>query len=321
MSGIKKKTRLPRLCAVLLAALSMLALSLPASAAAETTSAGGTAAVSSDGIIRETLDISRPKKDIVGGGYVWKNIDETLKLSGFELHTDSDYGIRIAKGATIELSGNNYISAKKAAIACQGSVTFTGSGSLTLVSEDGIMSYSTESGTVITIRSGNIAIEAQSCGIRCESGGITLSGGNVEITSDGQSLLARTIALADCSLNADSPVHATDTLRITAAEVDVSVPSGAALVADGDLITEKIDMTSDGQSVDSYADQSRISTVSNAYRGGTSAILGEGYPRIADVIIAAAAVLLLAVLIAVPLIRHNAKTKALKRRLAEAEQK
>ena len=113
MSGIKKKTRLPRLCALLLAAFSMLALSLPASAAAETTSAGGTAAVSSDGIIRETLDISRPKKDIVGGGYVWKNIDETLKLSGFELHTDSDYGIRIAKGATIELSGKNYISAKK----------------------------------------------------------------------------------------------------------------------------------------------------------------------------------------------------------------
>ena len=216
MSGIKKKTRLPRFCAVLLAAFSMLALSLPASAAAETTAAGSTAAVSSDGIIRDTLDISRPKKDIVGGGYVWKNIDETLKLSGFELHTDSDYGIRIAKGATIELSGKNYISAKKAAVACQGSVTFTGSGSLTLVSEDGIMSYSTESGTVITIRSGNIAIEAQSCGIRCESGGITLSGGDVDITSDGQSLLARTIALADCSLNADSPVHATDTLRIGA---------------------------------------------------------------------------------------------------------
>ena len=101
----------------------------------------------------------------------------------------------------------------------------------------------------------------------------------------------------------------------------VSVPSGAALVADGNLITEKIDMTSDGQPVDSYDGKSRISTVSNAYRGGTSAILGEGYPRIADVIIAAAAVLLLAALIAVPLIRHNAKTKALKRRLAEAEQK
>ena len=314
MSGIKKKTRLPRFCAVLLAAFSMLALSFPASAAAETTAAGSTAAVSSDGIIRETLDISRPKKDIVGGGYVWKNIDETLKLSGFELHTDSDYGIRIAKGATIELSGKNYISAKKAAVACQGSVTFTGSGSLTLVSEDGIMSYSTESGTVITIRSGNIAIEAQSCGI-------PLSGGDVDITSDGQSLLARTIALADCSLSADSPVHATDTLRITAAEVDVSVSSGAALVADGNLITEKIDMTSDGQPVDRYDGKSRISTVSNAYRGGTSAILGEGYPRIADVIIAAAAVLLLAALIAVPLIRHNAKTKALKRRLAEAEQK
>ena len=147
------------------------------------------------------------------------------------------------------------------------------------------------------------------------------TGGDVDITSDGQSLLARTIALADCSLNADSPVHATDTLRITAAEVDVSVSSGAALVADGNLITEKIDMTSDGQPVDSYDGKSRISTVSNAYRGGTSAILGEGYPRIADVIIAAAAVLLLAALIAVPLIRHNAKTKALKRRLAEVEQK
>ena len=95
----------------------------------------------------------------------------------------------------------------------------------------------------------------------------------------------------------------------------------AALVADGNLITEKIDMTSDGQPVDSYDGKSRISTVSNAYRGGTSAILGEGYPRIVDVIIAAAAVLLLAALIAVPLIRHNAKTKALKRRLAEAEKK
>lgn len=273
---------------------------------------------SDDGVLRETVDLSRPKKDVVGEGYVWKNIDETLKLSGLELHTDDDYGIRLVKGATVELSGKNYISAKKAAIACQGSVTFTGDGSLTLVSEDGIMSYSTENSTVITVRSGSITIEAQSCGIRCESGGITLSGGVTDISSAGTALSARTAKLADCTLTANAPIYTSGTIRITAAALDISSASGAALNADGGIITEKVDMTADGRSVDEYNGQAHITTVSNAYRGGTSAILGEGYPRYADVIIAVLAVLLLAALVATPLLRHKAKTAALKKRL-EAE--
>lgn len=273
---------------------------------------------SDDGVLRETVDLSRPKKDVVGEGYVWQNIGETLKLSGLELHTDDDYGIRLVKGATVELSGKNYISAKKAAIACQGSVTFTGDGSLTLVSEDGIMSYSTENSTVITVRSGSITIEAQSCGIRCESGGITLSGGVTDISSAGTALSARTAKLADCTLTANAPIYTSGTIRITAAALDISSASGAALNADGGIITEKVDMTADGRSVDEYNGQAHITTVSNAYRGGTSAILGEGYPRYADVIIAVLAVLLLAALVATPLLRHRAKTAALKKRL-EAE--
>lgn len=273
---------------------------------------------SDDGVLRETVDLSRPKKDVVGEGYVWQNIGETLKLSGLELHTDDDYGIRLVKGATVELSGKNYISAKKAAIACQGSVTFTGDGSLTLVSEDGIMSYSTENSTVITVRSGSITIEAQSCGIRCESGGITLSGGVTDISSAGTALSARTAKLADCTLTANAPIYTSGTIRITAAALDISSASGVALNADGGIITEKVDMTADGRSVDEYNGQAHITTVSNAYRGGTSAILGEGYPRYADVIIAVLAVLLLAALVATPLLRHRAKTAALKKRL-EAE--
>lgn len=273
---------------------------------------------SDDGVLRETVDLSRPKKDVVGEGYVWQNIGETLKLSGLELHTDDDYGIRLVKGATVELSGKNYISAKKAAIACQGSVTFTGDGSLTLVSEDGIMSYSTENSTVITVRSGSISIEAQSCGIRCESGGITLSGGVTDISSAGTALSARTAKLADCTLTANAPIYTSGTIRITAAALDISSASGAALNADGGIITEKVDMTADGRSVDEYNGQAHITTVSNAYRGGTSAILGEGYPRYADVIIAVLAVLLLAALVVTPLLRHRAKTAALKKRL-EAE--
>ncbi len=319
MLHINIKNTLSRVCAVMLVGATLLALPVTSRAAAQT--AADTAATATDGIICETVDISRPKKDIVGEGYVWKNIDETLKLSGLEIHTDDDYGLRVMKGATIELSGKNYISAKKAAIACQGSVTFTGDGSLTLVSEDGIMSYSTESGTVITVRSGSITIEAQSCGIRCESGGITLSGGVTDISSAGTALSARTAALADCTLTANAPIYTSGTIRITAAALDISSASGAALNADGGIITEKVDMTADGRSVDEYDGQAHITTVSNAYRGGTSAILGEGYPRYADVIIAAAAVLLLAALIAVLLIRRSAKTKALKRRIAEAEGK
>ena len=276
---------------------------------------------SDDGVLRETVDLSRPKKDVVGEGYVWQNIGETLKLSGLELHTDDDYGIRLVKGATVELSGKNYISAKKAAIACQGSVTFTGDGSLTLVSEDGIMSYSTENSTVITVRSGSITIEAQSCGIRCESGSVTLSGGITDIAvADGYSLFARELALADCELTANAPAHASGTLRVTAAALDIRSENGAALSADGSIVTEKVSLFV-GEAVEaaeSYGGEARLRTESSAYRGGTSAILGEGYPRYADVIIAVLAVLLLAALVATPLLRHRAKTAALKKRL-EAE--
>ena len=67
-----------------------------------------------------------------------------------------------------------------------------------------------------------------------------------------------------------------------------------------------------------YGGEGSILTASNAYRGGTSAILGEGFPKYADVILIVIAVILLIVIVGLPVFLHYRKTKMMIKKL-EAE--
>lgn len=52
----------------------------------------------SSGVIRETLDLTRPQKNISGEGYYWDNRENTLELNGVNVSTDDEYGIKLIDG-------------------------------------------------------------------------------------------------------------------------------------------------------------------------------------------------------------------------------
>lgn len=63
------------------------------------------AAPASSGVIKETLDLTRPQKNISGEGYYWNNRENTLELNGINIDTDDEYGIKLIDGATVKLFG------------------------------------------------------------------------------------------------------------------------------------------------------------------------------------------------------------------------
>lgn len=280
--------------------------------------------------ITQTVNLSRPEKNVTGDGYYWNNRENKLILQGINLSTSDDYGIKLIDGATVELRGDNYISASLAAIAGQGSFTITGDGKLTVISErDGITSYSTEQGEDIRIRGGKIEIRAGECGIRCEGGtvGIVDAELNVAIANadEGYAVLAKHVAFSGGSVKASAPIAAQRTVRVSASELEVDAKGRAALSAIESIIFEKVDLAAGNEEssvtdISEYSCQSVIVTRSNAYRDGTSALLGEGFPRYADVLIVIAAIMVLLLIVLVPLLSHRRRTKALIRRL-EAEKK
>ena len=70
-----------------------------------------------------------------------------LDLNGLYLDTTNDYGLRLPKDCTVNITGTNYIKASKYALSCAGTVVFKGSGKLILdAGEAGIFIY-TEVGT------------------------------------------------------------------------------------------------------------------------------------------------------------------------------
>ncbi len=280
----------------------------------------------SSGVIRETLDLTRPQKNISGEGYYWNNRENILELNGINVNTDDEYGIKLIDGATVKLFGQNYISASEYALAGQGGFIITGDGSLTIVTDgDGIYSYSTAMNKEIKIRSGDISITAGRSGIRFDSGVISIVGGNTDIavsnSSNGTGITGGTVQITGGSVFSNASVSATGTLRIIASDVRAETEPGRAVLYYGkSLLLEKVDLQT-GESSDSlsnaeaYDGESSIATVSNAYRGGTSAILGDGFPKYADIILIVLAIILLVVIAGLPVFLHFRKTKLMIKKL------
>lgn len=278
-------------------------------------------------MLTETVNLTRPQKNITGEGYYWDNRNSTLILQGVSIDTADDYGIKLPDGATVELRGNNRISARYAALAGQGGFTVTGDGTLTVSAENGIMSYS-EVSKEIRIRSGNIDINAGSCGIRYDAGTVTVSGGKLDIsvsdTDAGTAVYARNTQLTGGEFIADSPVTAERTVRLTAVGAEISAPGERAALSAGErIITEKVGIKTGSleaalADADTYSGESFLTVSSTADRSGRSILLGDSYPRYADYLLIAGAVLVLVLIIGVPAAVRRRRTNALIRRL-EAE--
>jgi len=276
--------------------------------------------------ITDTVNLSRPEKNMRGSGYYWDNREDTLTLDGLYIDTDADYGLRIPDDATVILKGKNYVSASKAAMTVPGNVTFKGNGSLILTSDDmGIYFYSTKDNTVARFLSGSYEITAGGNGIYSTHTALSFVGSDVEIdapAADKFAILGREVKLYGGEMEMNNSVHATVSLEVRAVELDIE-SAKAALSSDKTLTIEevalKVGPNDDALGrADAYNGENCVEAESTLYTLGHSIIFGDSVPMFVDVLIALVLLLLIAAGIAVPFIRSRRKAKAARAAVAAA---
>lgn len=275
----------------------------------------------SDNTITETVNLANINKNAEGNGYEWANLTDTLTLDSLNIVTDDDYGLKLPKEATVVLKGNNYISAKQCALVCTGTVTFTGSGTLTLVADNtGISCTSVYRTDLVRFTDGKINITAGQFGIQLENSDLALMGSKVTITLNGQdndraAISGKAVAISAGSLKANAPVYAANSLSVSAADVSVNANS-PALNCPNSVTLNKVSIKAGAteatlEKVNEYTSQNVIelhSTASNAKKG---ILFNANYPRFLDYLIFAVVFILIVLLIVLPIYFKRKRTERL----------
>ena len=82
-----------------------------------------------------------------------------LYLTDINLSTASDFGIKLPAGATVVVEGDCRVAANRYTVSCLGSVTFNGTGKLTVTGgECGMFFYSTNRDHKILFLGGEYAV-------------------------------------------------------------------------------------------------------------------------------------------------------------------
>lgn len=274
-----------------------------------------------------TVNLSRPQKNMRGPGYEWDNIHDTLTLDGLNIDTTDDYGLRITDNATVILKGKNYVKASKAALTCQGSVTFKGSGSLILVSDDmGIYFYSSDTSTTARFLEGTFQITAGGDGIRSDATFLSFTGANVTIQSadaDQFAIDCHSCKLFGGKITADNAIRASFSLEVRALNLNVTAQkpalSSAQKLSVSDVSLKAGNSADSLKAVESYSDEYCISTKSTAKSIGTSIFFGDSVSAIVDILLFVVLLLLIAGGIALPIVRARQKAKKALAAAAEAQ--
>ncbi|MBQ4296881.1 MAG: hypothetical protein II771_01190 [Clostridia bacterium] len=268
----------------------------------------------------ETLDLLNVRQNQRGEGYEWANRTDTLTLRGLRIETDDRYGIRIKDGATVVLEGDNYIKASYAALDIEGSATFTGTGSLTLVAgEIGFLNPAGAKNHRVNLTGGTYRITAPR-GIVSERAEWSLTGGSLTVDATESAIEGRSVKILGGSLTANAPLRASNDLKISYAALELSA-SSPVLVSEKSLSLSGL-VTKDGKTIASAADYAGENVLSAvpAKRGRTTSLLfGAAVPIYVDYLIFGAAALTVAAIIAVPRMRKKKSLQAARERYA-AEQ-
>ena len=282
--------------------------------------------VSAAAQITETVNLSRPQKNMSGSCYYWDNRNKILTLDGLYIATSDDYGLRIPSGATVILKGKNYVTASVAALTVPGNVTFKGNGSLLLKSEDmGIYFYSTDDTTTARFLEGTYEITAGGDGLHSEYTALSIVGGKMTVnapTADKYAILGREVKLYGGNLTMDNSVHASVSLEVQA--VNLSVTSAKpALSSDKTLKVDKVSIKSGSaagslSSADEYTGENCIALKSAASNLGSSILFGDSVPMFVDILIALILLVLIAAGIAFPFLRSYRNAKKAREALAAA---
>ncbi len=299
MNSIRKSRMILTVSAVFLS-LILILLILPGNISAKT--------------ITHTLNLVNVTQNEKGDGYEWANRYDTLTLNGLRLETEEDFGLRLPKSCTVILKGTNYIKAGKYALTCSGNVSFKGRGTLILdAGEIGLFIY-TEIGTEkIRLLDGKYEITAGKYGVYSKQADFSFVDGKMDITvnsPDGAAVFGRNLNLVGGKFTANNSVEATNELVVKGINLDIESTKPA--------LSAKILNVTD-ISVD-YNGENTVEAKSTEKRQRQSAIFGDDVPGYVDVILIVCAIVGIAALIVVPILRRKKKTKELYERLArEAE--
>lgn len=275
--------------------------------------------------ITSCVDLSHVRRNERGNGWVWDNLNDTLTLSDVNIDTNADYGLRLPEKCTIILEGNNYISAKVAAMTFSGDAEIKGNGSLTLVGGDtGIWNYSQKTSESIRFLSGSYNITAGKDGMKSPVASLMLVGGKFDISvPDGNALNGRIVRVMQSSLKAHGSLFAS--YDLTLRDADVTAESNESVLqtsADGKISLTDVKISAGNQQssvtpVDEYSGEKAVVLKAAGNRLGESAVFGAGCPKFVDYILIADAVLAVAAVIVLPILAKKKKRAAALKRSEE----
>ncbi|MHB1151505.1 MAG: carbohydrate-binding domain-containing protein [Eubacteriales bacterium] len=278
--------------------------------------------------ITETLNMLNVSKNQTGEGYYWHNPSKTLTFSGLTIDTQSDFGLKLLDNTIIILEGKNVISAAKTAIYCTGTVTFKGTGSLTIISGNtGIIIKNDDRSKKMMILDGTINITAVNEAIRSDNASISIAGGNISLnTSDstGYAINGRVVSISDgVTLSADNTIAASYSMTVNAANMTINAPKAAfEYKGSFDISNVSISAGTSATSLsaaEAYSGESSIITVSTAVERAPSIIFGADYPLTLDFIMLAGLLIIMLTVIFVP--PYIKKRKVAAREATAAAQK
>ncbi len=271
----------------------------------------------------ETVDLSHVRQNESGQGYRWDNINDILYLTDTDLTTESDFGIKLPAGATVSIEGDCRVTAKRYAISCLGSVTFKGTGKLTVSGgECGMYFYSTNRDHKILFLGGEYSVKGGAQAIRSDGAEVSFCGG--EISLDGaDAVLGCDITASGCDLAARGVIRASHLLSVNGANVSAFAENEPALVAGGRIVLENVRIEAGGDEksltvTDGYAGQNAVRLTTTYKRQRSSVLFGEGTPGWVDTLIFIGAGVGVAAALTVPFALKAVKKKKLLEKL-EAE--
>ena len=268
------------------------------------------------------VDLATANQNMSGKGYTWANRTSTLTLDSLKVKTTDEYGLRIPKNATLILNGDSYVEAASIAVTALLSLTIQGSGSLTMVAGDtGLKMISPDTTAALRITGGKLTIRAGKTGIQSDYPSVAVGNTarlDISITEeDGKAIRADILQLNSGTLTADAALTAVSYIKIGGCALTVASRSGPALYAPEIRISEgnSLKTGSDSDhltSTDQYNNEACVSFDPKPYVK-KSIILGDKYAAEWDYVLLAGVLILLALVIALPIIhqyRKNQRKKA-----------
>ncbi len=272
--------------------------------------------------ITNTVDLINVRRNVIGPGFDWDNVNKVLTLSDLDLETDSDFGIKAPAGASVVIEGECRIKAARFGLSCSGSLTFKGDGRITIEGgESGMYFHSSNVNHKALFLGGNYDIKGKSGpAIRSDKAEISFTAGSLKASSDsGVAISGERVNLVGGSVELTGSLKANYLANLNG--VNLTVTSDSSAIISNNLITisnERItvgDAPGSLHDADGYGGEKCVKMTSTYKRVRTSIIFGKNVPGWVDYFLLSVAIVGVVSAVAVPLFVKKRKTKKLYEKL------